>query len=216
MYFYFPIQIQEDEKKYHVVIKHHEIRDIQLAYFNPFEVDLITSANKILIDLEKGSKENCCILHIKESKITIEFCEDQTSFVFTLSPKEFYRMLFGKIYKDYIKNEVYQTMTDEELSKICTDFEAYLEYFKTNDIVKEETNKKKYMFHVMFPDNMFARSIIDRKCTDKSTTYMCKIMGEISKKIKYHYLPIEIIAKDRTYNVLTAISSVSLALAVGI
>ena len=199
-YFYFPIQIQEDEKKYHVVLKHHEIRDIQLAYFNPFNVNLQSSANAILLDL---SRENCCMLHIKENKITIEFCEDQSSFVFTLTPKEFYRMLFGKIYKDYILDEKYQNMTDKELDQICTDFEAYLEYFKTNEIVPEETNKKKYMFHVMFPENVFARSIIDRKCADKSTTYMCKIFGDKSRKIKYHYLPIEIIANDKTYNVLT-------------
>ena len=203
-YFYFPILLEEDGKRYHVVLRHHEFRDIQLAYFNPFNVHLQSSANTILKELgaESSCRANCCMLHIKESKITIEFCEDQTSFVFTLSPKEFYRMLFGKIYKDYIEDEKYQTMTEEELSKICTDFEAYLEYFKTNEIVPEETNKKKYMFHVMFPENVFARSIIDRKCADKSTTYMCKIFGDKSRKIKYHYLPLEIIANDKTYNVM--------------
>jgi hypothetical protein len=207
-YFYFPIQLEEDGKRYHIVLKHHEFKDIQLAYFNPFSVNLQSSANAILKELEKESscRANCCMLHIKESKITIEFCEDQTSFVFTLSPKQFYRMLFGKIYKDYIEDELYQNMTDEELSKICTDFEAYLEYFKTNEIVPEETNKKKYMFHVMFPENVFARSIIDRKCTDKSTTYMCKIFGDKSRKIKYHYLPLEIIAGGRTYNVMVSMN----------
>ena len=199
-YFYFPILLEEDGKRYHVVLRHHEFRDIQLAYFNPFNVHLQSSANTILKELEKESscRANCCMLHIKESKITIEFCEDQTSFVFTLSPKQFYRLLFGKIYKDYIEDELYQNMTDEELDKICSDFEAYLEYFKTNEIVPEETNKKKYMFHVMFPENVFARSIIDAK----STTYMCKIFGDKSRKIKYHYLPIEIIANGRTYNVM--------------
>jgi hypothetical protein len=103
---------------------------------------------------------------------------------------------------------LYQNITEEELSKICTDFEAYLEYFKTNEIVPEETNKKKYMFHVMFPTNVFARSIID----GKSTTYMCKIFGDKSRKIKYHYLPIEIIANGRTYNVLTTFQAIPLAI----
>jgi hypothetical protein len=108
--------------------------------------------------------------------------------------------LFGKIYKDYILDEVYKKITDEELSKICTDFEAYLEFFKTNVIVPEEANKSKYKFHVMFPDNVFARSIVNSQL-DK-TTYMCKIMGDKSHKIKYHYLPLEIISNNIKYNVV--------------
>jgi hypothetical protein len=197
LYFYFPIQLEEDEKRYHVIIKHHEFRNIQLAYFDPFNIDLQSSANAIL---QSSEKQKLCILHIIQNKITIEFCEDNISFVFTPSTPQFYKMLFSKIYKDYIADEVYKKMTDDELSKICTDFEAYLEYFKTNEIVQEETNKKKYRFHVMFPENMFARSIVNSQL-DK-TTYMCKIMNERTNKIKYHYLPLEIISNNIIYNVM--------------
>ena len=198
MYYYFPILLEEDKKRYHVVLKHHEFRDIQLAYFNPFNVDLQGLANTILLDLNASNKSNLCILQIKESKINVEYCEDQLTFVFGLSPKEFYRLLFGQIYKEYIADELYQKMTENELDKLCTDFEAYLEYFKTNEIVKEDINKKKYMFHVMFPENVFAKSVT----SDNLRTYMCKIMNERTNKIKYHYLPLEILSKDRTYNVV--------------
>jgi hypothetical protein len=124
IYFYFPIQLEEDGKRYHVVLKHHEFRDIQLAYFNPFEIDLQSLGNAILMELKK---QKLCILHIIENKLTIEFCEENISFVFTPSTPQFYRMLFGKIYKDYIADEVYQKMTKDELDQICSDFEAYLD-----------------------------------------------------------------------------------------
>lgn len=207
MFFYFPIQIQEDDKKYHVVIKYQAIRDIKLAHFNPFKCDLQNVATNILYELQDSkSKSNCCILYIKEGKVTIEFCDDQLNFVFQ-STTQFYKLLFGKIYKEYIVDERYKNMTDDELTQICSDFESYLEYFNTNEIAKGDANKKKYMFHVMFPDNVFAKCLDASE--DKMRPYMCKLMDEKSKKIKYHYLPLEMMSKGKTYHAVIATTNLS-------
>jgi len=142
-------------------------------------------------------------MHFTGNKITLEFYEEQLYIAFSLSPIKFYKLLFGKIYKAYILDELYQKMTEDELSQLCTDFEAYLEYFKTNDILVEEADKIKYMFHRMFPDNVFAKCFSMAQEEDKIKPYMCKILDETSKKVKYHYLPLKIIANNKkSFNVV--------------
>jgi len=200
LYFYFQIQVEENGKKYHVVLKHHEFRNVQLTCFDPFDINLQSLANNVLLESEKS---NLCIMHFTGNKITLEFYEEQLYIAFSLSPTKFYKLLFGKIYKTYILDELYQNITDEELVKICSDFEIYLEYFKANNIFVEEADKCKYMFHRMFPNNVFSKCFSMVQEEDKIKPYMCKILDETSKKVKYHYLPLKIIAnKKKSFNVV--------------
>lgn len=217
MYLYFPIKIVEeaDSKRYDVVVKYREKRDISIIGFNPFDdndcmVDDMTQfANAILTDLK-----NSCILHIGKNGISIEFIEEKVAFKYTQTPQEFYKMIFGEMFKDYIKDDKYKNMTDDDLTLICNDFALYLDYFKTNTIdgdddtdINTDINTDKYAFHTLFPNNIFSKAIISKSNKDKyMPKYMCKIMdikkNNSLKKVKYNYLPIAIISDGKNYNVL--------------
>ena len=218
MYMYFPIQIEEeaDSKRYDIVLKYRENRNISIIGFNPFDdndcmVDDMTQfANAILTDLK-----NSCILHIGKNGISIEFIEEKVAFTYTQTPQEFYRLIFGEMFKDYITDENYKNMNDDDLERVCNDFKLYLDYFKMTTIVDDDTdintdiNTDKYAFHTLFPNNVFSKAIINKTNTTNTTNtnqYMSKIMGTKKdnslKKVMYHYLPIAIISNDKTYNVL--------------
>ena len=215
MYMYFPIQIEEGaySKRYDVVLKYREKRNISIIGFNPFDDSdcmmdgMIQFVNAILTDLK-----NSCILHIKKNRICIEFIGEKIAFEFSQTPQELYRTIFGEMFKDYITDENYKNMSNVELNKICEDFALYLDYFKTTTIVDEDgengkncdyINSDKYAFHTLFLENVFSKTIISK--TNKAT-YMCKIMDTKNNnsltKVKYYYLPIAIISNDKTYNVL--------------
>jgi hypothetical protein len=153
MYMYFPIQIVEeaDSKRYDVVLKYREKRNISIIGFNPFDDngvaddcmidDMTQFANAILTDLK-----NSCILHIShisKNKICIEFIGEKAAFEYIQTPQEFYRIIFGEMFKDYITDENYKNMTDDELENICNDFALYLEYFKTTTIDGENCKDDK-------------------------------------------------------------------------
>lgn len=218
MYMYFPIQIEEeaDSKRYDVVLKYRENRNISITGFNPFNDndcmidDMTQFANAILTDLK-----NSCILHIDKNGISIEFIEEKVAFEYTQTPQEFYRLIFGEMFKDYITDENYKNMNDDELERVCNDFKLYLDYFKTTTIADDDTdintdiNTDKYAFHTLFPNNVFSKAIINKTNTTNTTNtnqYMSKIIctkkDNSLKKVMYHYLPIAIISNDKTYNVL--------------
>ena len=218
MYLYFPIQIVEeaDAKRYDVVLKYREKRDISIIGFNPFDDndcmmdDMTQFANAILTDLK-----NSCILHIRENRTFIEFIEEKVAFKYGETPQEFYKMIFGEMFKDYITDENYKNMTDDDLTRICNDFALYLDYFKTTTIDSEDNgntdintdiNSDKYAFHTLFPNNVFSKAIISKSNTTNKDKYMpkymCKIIDKSLKKVKYYYLPIAIISDGKTYNVL--------------
>ena len=212
MYMYFPIQIEEeaDSKRYDVVLKYRENRNISITGFNPFNDndcmidDMTQFAKAILTDLK-----NSCILHIGKNGISIEFIEEKVAFKYTQTPQEFYKVIFGEMFKDYITDENYKNMTDDELERVCNDFELYLDYFKMTTIVNDDTdiNTDKYAFHTLFPNNIFSKAIISKSNKDKyMPKYMCKIMdikkNNSLKKVKYYYLPIAIISDGKNYNVL--------------
>ena len=186
LFFHFPIQIEEKGVSYHVVLTNLESRDISLSSFNPFEIDMKILANGILKDLDKLS-----IVHIKKNGVYIQFVAEKDVFKYCETPLEFYKVIFG-MYKEYVDNDEYKNMTEEDLVQICNDFELYLNHFNTNEIEYDETNKSKYLFHVLFPNNLFSKCVVG--------TYMSKILDETGKKVKYHYLPIEISANNMVYN----------------
>ena len=236
MYLYFPIKIVEDadSKQYDVVLKYSETRNISIIGFNPFENenendngvagdcmidDMTVFANAILTDLK-----NSCILYIRENIIFIGFIGEKVVFKYGETPKEFYKMIFGEMFKDYITDENYKNMNNDELAKVCSDFELYLNYFKTTTIdgededkdnnyndkntntdINADINADKYAFHTLFPYNVFSKCIREKYKT-YIPKYMSKIMGtkhnDSLKKVKYHYLPIAIISNGKTYNVL--------------
>lgn len=217
MYMYFPIQIEEDadSKRYDIVLKYRQTqtRNISITGFNPFDDDdcmmddMTQFANAILTDLK-----NACILHIKENRTFIEFIEEKVAFEYTQTLQEFYKVIFGEMFKNYIMDENYKNMSDVELANICNDFTLYLNYFKMNTIDGDDDNgddcndyinTDKYAFHTLFPNNIFSKAIISKTNKDKYIPkYMCKIIDKSLKKVKYYYLPIAIISDGKTYNVL--------------
>ena len=192
-YFYFPILLEENKKKYHVILKYQEMRTIGIKTYNPFDDndcmmdDMTTFANAILTDLK-----NSCILHIREERILIEFIEDKQLFAYEQTSKEFYKMILDKMYEDF----AHATLTDEELTQSSTDFEVYIKTTAGEDI-----NADKYAFHTLFPNNAFSKGIISK---GEKTKYMCKIMDPTNKFVKYHYLPLAVVSNDKTYNALIA------------
>jgi hypothetical protein len=189
-YFYFPILLEENKKKYHVILKYQEMRTIGIKTFNPFDDiidDMTTFAKAILTDLK-----HACILHIREERILIEFIEDEQLFAYEQTSKEFYKMVLCKMYEDF----AHDTLTDEELTQSSTDFEVYI---KTT--TGEDVNSDKYAFHTLFPNNAFSKGIISK---GQKTKYMCKIMDTTNKFVKYHYLPLAVVSNDKTYNALIA------------
>ena len=193
-YFYFPILLEENKKKYHVILKYQEMRTIGIKTFNPFDDimdDMSEFAKAILTDLK-----NSCILHIREERILIEFIEDKLVFAYEQTSKEFYKMVLGKMYEDF----AHETLTKDELIQVCSDFELYI---KTNEIAEgEDVNSDKYAFHTLFPNNAFSKGIISK---GQKTKYMCKIMDIKNKQhVKWHYLPLAVVSNDKTYNALIA------------
>jgi hypothetical protein len=193
-YFYFPILLEENKKKYHVILKYQEMRTIGIKTFNPFDDimdDMSEFAKAILTDLK-----NSCILHIREERILIEFIEDEQLFAYEQTSKEFYKMVLCKMYEDF----AHETLTDDELTQSSTDFEVYI---KTTVIEEgDDINADKYAFHTLFPNNAFSKGIISK---GQKTKYMCKIMDPTNKQhVKYHYLPLAVVSNDKTYNALIA------------
>lgn len=195
-YFYFPILLEENKKRYHVILKYQEMRTIGIKTYNSFDDndgmtdDMSEFAKAILTDLK-----NSCILHIREERILIEFIEDKQLFAYEQTSKEFYKMVLGKMYEDF----AHDTLTDEELTQSSTDFEVYI---KTTAIEEgEDVNSDKYAFHTLFPNNAFSKGIISK---GEKTKYMCKIMDPTNKFVKYHYLPLAVVSNDKTYNALIA------------
>ena len=192
-YFYFPIMLEENKKRYDVILKYQASRDIGLTTYNPFDDndcmmdDMAEFARAILTDLK-----NSCILHIRKERILIEFIEEKTVFAYEQTSQEFYKMVLSRMYEDF----AHDTLTVEELLQVCADFELYI---KTTAI--EDVNSDKYAFHTLFPSNAFSKGIISR---GQKTKYMYKIMDIKDKqRVKYHYLPLAVKSNDKTYNVLT-------------
>lgn len=193
-YFYFPILLEENKKRYDVILKYQASRDIGITTYSPFDDndcmmdDMAEFAKAILTDLK-----NSCILHIRKERILIEFIEEKTVFAYEQTSQEFYKMVLSKMYEDF----AHDTLTEEELLQVCAEFELYI---KTTAI--DDVNSEKYAFHTLFPSNAFSKGIISK---GEKTKYMCKIMDIKNKQlIKYHYLPLVVKSNDKTYNALIA------------
>ena len=226
LYFYFPILLEEDETQYHIVLKYRESRQIGIQTFNPFDDkdcmmdDMGTFANAILTDLD-----NSCIIHINETKISIEFIKDKTEFSYSDNKVDFYRMFFSRMYEYLVRD---YRLSETELKQICDDFESYLNYFKTTEFAEtEDINSDKYAFHTLFPNNAFSKRIsgatVSKANVSEATiseatiseanvseakqtyipNYMCKVRDIKNKKfVKWHYLPLAVVSNDKTYNAL--------------
>ena len=210
LYFYFPILLEEDETQYHIVLKYRESRQIGIQTFNPFDDnmdDMRTFANAILTDLD-----NSCIIHIKETKISIEFIKDKTEFSYSDNKVDFYRMIFSRMY-EYLVSDY--RLSETELKQICDDFESYLNYFKTTEFAEtEDINSDKYAFHTLCQNNAFSKRISEATVSEATVSeatvseayipnYMYKVRDiKNTKIVKWHYLPLAVVSNDKTYNAL--------------
>ena len=215
LYFYFPILLEEDETQYHIILKYNESRQIGIQTFNPFDNDCMmddmgTFANAILTDLD-----NSCIMHIRETKISIEFVKDKTEFSYSDNKVDFYRMFFSRMY-EYLVSDY--RLSETELKQVCDDFESYLNYFKTTEFAEtEDINSDKYAFHTLCQNNAFSKRISEATISEATVSeatirkakqiyipkYMYKVRDIKNKKIvKWHYLPLAVVSNDKTYNAL--------------
>ena len=179
-----------------------------------------TFANAILTDLD-----NSCIIHINETKISIEFIKDKTEFSYSDNKVDFYRMFFSRMYEYLVRD---YRLSETELKQICDDFESYLNYFKTTEFAEtEDINSDKYAFHTLFPNNAFSKRISGATISGANVSeatisganvseanvseakqtyipnYMCKVRDIKNKKfVKWHYLPLAVVSNDKTYNAL--------------